>query len=81
VKAEAMLSLSGKQMVEAWSENLLTGPTEAGAVLSLQANMVAADRIGLVGTPTFVWRKADGSEGRADGIPADLEAMVASASR
>jgi thiol:disulfide interchange protein DsbG len=81
VKAEAMLGLPREQMVAAWAENRLTKPAEAGAVASLQANMVAADRIGLVGTPTFVWRKADGGEGRADGIPADLEAMVASASR
>ena len=79
--AETMLGLSREQMVEAWAENRLTGQAEAGAVASLQANMMAADRIGLKGTPTFVWRKADGSEGRADGIPADLEAMVASASR
>ena len=80
-RAEAMLGLPREQMMAAWADNRLTGPTEAGAVASLQANMIAADRIGLVGTPTFVWRKADGSEGRADGIPADLEAMVASASR
>ena len=80
-RAEAMLSLPREQMVEAWAGNKLAGPVEAGAVASLQANMVVADRIGLVGTPTFVWRKADGSESRADGIPADLDAMVASASR
>ena len=81
VMAQAMLSLPRERMVAAWTENRLGGPAEAGAVASLQANMMAADRIGLVGTPTFVWRKADGSEGRADGIPADLEAMLASASR
>ena len=81
VRAEAMLGLPREQMVAAWTENRLGGPAEAGAVASLQDNMMAADRIGLKGTPTFVWRKADGSEGRADGIPPDLEAMVASASR
>jgi len=80
-RAEAMLSLPREQMVEAWVGNQLAGPVEAGAVASLQANMMVADRIGLVGTPTFIWRKADRSEGRADGIPADLEAIVASASR
>jgi len=80
-RAEAMLSLPREQMVEAWAGNQLVGLVEAGAGASLQANMMAADRIGLVGTPTFIWRKADGSEGRADGIPADLEAMIASASR
>ena len=80
-RAKAMLGLPREQMVKAWVGNQLAGPVEAGAVTSLQANMMVADRIGLVGTPTFIWRKADGSEGRADGIPADLEAMVASASR
>lgn len=80
-RAEAMLGLPREQMVAAWAENRLAGPIEAGAVASLQANMIVADRIGMVGTPTFVWRKANGSEGRADGIPANLEAMVASASR
>jgi len=80
-RAEAMLGLPREQMVAAWASNQLAVPVEAGAVASLQANMMAADRIGLVGTPTFIWRKVDGSEGRADGIPADLEAMVASASR
>jgi len=80
-RAEAMLGLPREQMVAAWASNQLAVPVEIGAVASLQANMMAADRIGLVGTPTFIWRKADGSEGRADGIPADLEAMVASASR
>ena len=44
----------------------------------LAANMQAAEGIGLRGTPTFVWRKADGTEGRADGIPGDLDALVAS---
>ncbi len=80
-RAEAMLGLPREQMVAAWAENRLTGPAEPGTVASLQANMGAADRIELKGTPTFIWRKADGSEGRADGLPADLEAMVASASR
>jgi len=80
-RAEAMLGLPREQMVAAWASNQLAVPVEAGAIASLQANMMVADRIGLVGTPTFIWRKSDGSEGRADGIPADLEAMVASASR
>ena len=80
-RAEVMLSLPREQMVEAWAGNQLAGPAEAGAIATLQANMMAADRIGLVGTPTFIWRKADGSEGRADGIPTDLEAMIAPASR
>lgn len=80
-RAQTMLSLPREQMVAAWTGNRLAGPSDPGAVASLQANMLVADRIGLRGTPTFVWAKADGSEGRADGIPADLEAMIASVAR
>ena len=47
----------------------------------LSANMAAVAAIGLRGTPTFVWRKADGTEGRADGLPNDVDALVASIGR
>jgi len=33
--------------------------------------------VGIKGTPTFVWRKADGTEGRIDGVPNSVDAMVA----
>lgn len=76
--AQAMLSLPPGAMVSAWGGNRLDGPADAGATALLVANMQAAESIGLRGTPTFVWRKRDGSEGRADGIPDDLDALVAS---
>lgn len=76
--ATAMLGLPREAMVAAWMGNRLTGPPDPGAIVALHANMLAADRIGLRGTPTFVWREADGGEGRVDGLPDDVEAMVAS---
>ncbi len=80
-RAEAMLALPRDQMVAAWRGNRLAGPLDPSSAATLEGNMVTASQIGLLGTPTFIWRKADGSEGRADGIPADLEAMIASAVR
>jgi thiol:disulfide interchange protein DsbG len=32
----------------------------------------------LKGTPTFIWRKPDGTEGRIDGIPTSIDALVSS---
>lgn len=43
--------------------------------------MAAVAAIGLRGTPTFVWRKADGTEGRTDGLPSDVDAFIASVGR
>ena len=77
VAAKAMLSQSSEAMVAAWGSNRLNGPAAPGADALLLANMQAAESIGLRGTPTFVWRKRDGSEGRADGIPGDLDALIA----
>lgn len=78
VAAKAMLSLPPDAMVAAWGGNKLDGPASEEAAPRLAANMLAAEAVGLRGTPTFVWRKRDGSEGRADGIPGDLDDLVAS---
>lgn len=77
--SQAMLSRPAGEMVAAWSRNDLAGPPSAEAVGRLQANMRAAASIGLRGTPTFLWRRADGSEGRQDGLPNDVAALVAAA--
>ena len=79
--ALAMLSKPSDQMVGAWSRGDLNGPPDAAAGTRLRTNMAAAEAIQLRGTPTFVWRKADGSAGRADGLPPDLNAMIASIGR
>ena len=78
VAAKAMLSLSPETMAAAWSDNKLDGQAEPGADLRLANNMAAVAAIRLRGTPTFIWRKPDGTEGRADGLPNDVDALVAS---
>ena len=65
-------------MVAAWSDNRLGEQAGPGADQRLSDNMAAVTAIGLRGTPTFVWRKPDGTEGRADGLPNDVDALVAS---
>jgi thiol:disulfide interchange protein DsbG len=76
--ALAMLSKPADQMVTAWSSGALGGTPVPEAAARLQANMAAAQAIRLEGTPTLIWRKADGSEGRSDGLPGDLNAVLAS---
>jgi thiol:disulfide interchange protein DsbG len=76
--ALAMLSRPIDQMVTAWSRGDLGGAPIPEATARLQANMAAAQAIRLEGTPTLIWRNADGSEGRSDGLPSDLNAVLAS---
>ena len=73
----AMLSKPAGEMVAAWSGNDLASAPSAEAAGRLQTNMAAAIAIGLRGTPTFLWRRADGSEGRQDGLPNDVAGLVA----
>lgn len=79
--ALTMLSRPGDRMVAAWTGGQLSGATAPDAAAKLRTNMAAAQAIGLRGTPTFVWRKADGTEGRSDGVPNDLGALIASIGR
>lgn len=79
--AKAMLSLPPNAMVAAWGANKLNGPADPAADARLATNMQSAEAIGLRGTPTFVWRGADGKEGRADGLPDNLGALIASLGR
>lgn len=79
--AKSLLTFSPDDLVAAWTArrfDVAAGP-EAQARLARNAAVAAA--IGLRGTPTFVWRKADGTEARADGLPDDLGALVASVAR
>jgi hypothetical protein len=39
--------------------------------------MLIAQAMGLKATPTFVWRKPDGTEGQLVGVPQDVQAFVA----
>jgi len=73
-----LVSTPSEQMVTAWEMGHTTGIPATDAGPKLQMNMAAAAAIHLQGTPTFVWRKADGTDGRLDGIPQDLNALLAS---
>lgn len=77
----ATLALLGKpadEMVGDWRAANYAGDPAPSAKTSLERNTAAAQAIGLRGTPTFLWRRGDGTEGRADGLPPDLSALVAS---
>jgi thiol:disulfide interchange protein DsbG len=76
--ALAMLSKPADQMAAAWSRGDLDGPASPEADERLRRNMAVAESLGLRGTPTVIWRKADGSEGRVDGLPEDWTAVIAS---
>ena len=58
---------------------MVGGAPAPNAAARLRANMLIAESIGIKGTPTFVWRKADGTEGRIDGMPTNFDSMVTSA--
>jgi thiol:disulfide interchange protein DsbG len=76
--ALAMMSKAADQMATAWSRGDLNGPASQEAEELLRRNMAIAEAIGLRGTPTVIWRKKDGSEGRVDGLPEDWNAVIAS---
>jgi len=76
--SRVMLSKGAEEMVAAWTGNALNGEADATSAATLQANMAVSEALALRGTPTFYWRKADGSEGRQEGLPTDIGAMIAS---
>jgi thiol:disulfide interchange protein DsbG len=75
--ALALVSKPADQMIAAWAHGDLKGPAGTDAERRLRVNMAASEAIGLRGTPTVIWRKADGSEGRIDGLPGDWNAVIA----
>ncbi len=76
--SQVMLSKGAEQMVAAWVSNALNGEADATSAATLQANMAVSQALAVRGTPTFYWRKVDGSEGRQEGLPNDIGAMIAS---
>ena len=76
--ALALLSKPADQLASAWQAGSLNDPPSPEAADRLRANMAIAEAIHLNGTPTFIWRKTDGTEGRIDGVPTSVEALVAS---
>ncbi len=80
IAAKALLSMPADQIVAAWRDQQTTPLPPAGpdAAARLAQNMAAAEALKLRGTPTLVWRKADGTEGFAVGLPDNIEALLAS---
>ncbi len=76
--ALALLSKSADEMITTWAHGDFKGPAGTEAESRLRVNMAASEAIGLRGTPTVIWRKADGSQGRIDGLPEDWNAVIAS---
>src|SRR5271165_5685114 len=76
--ALALLSKPPEAMIAAWQAGSVNDAPDPEAAQRLRANMALAEAIGVRGTPTFVWRKADGTEGRIDGVPTDMAALIAS---
>jgi thiol:disulfide interchange protein DsbG len=76
--ALALLSKPAGQLVSAWQTGSVNDPPIPAATARLQANMAIAQAIGLRGTPTFIWEKRDGTEGRLDGVPTSVAALIAS---
>jgi thiol:disulfide interchange protein DsbG len=75
--AEALLSQDPARMAEAWDHHSFRAPASQEAPALLQKNNRIAEEIGLKGTPTLIWRKADGTTGEIDGIPKNWEASIA----
>jgi thiol:disulfide interchange protein DsbG len=75
--AQSLLSQTPDKMVEAWDHQNFRSAASESAPALLEKNNRLAEAIGLRGTPTLVWRNADGSVGEIDGIPKDWNALIA----
>jgi thiol:disulfide interchange protein DsbG len=73
-----LLSKAADKIIAAWQSGDVAGAPGPEANQRLAANMAIAHAIGLRGTPTLVWRKPDGTEGRIDGVPTSIDALLAS---
>jgi hypothetical protein len=76
--ALALLSKPVDELVSAWQAGSVDDPPSPEAAERLRTNTAIAQAIGLKGTPTFIWRKPDGAEGRIDGIPMNMDVLVSS---
>jgi protein-disulfide isomerase len=76
--ALALLSKPSDEIISAWQTGDVGGPIAPKASELLKQNMAIAEAIGIKGTPTFIWRKIDGTVGRIDGVPMDIGELVSS---
>ncbi|WP_291366618.1 thiol:disulfide interchange protein [Acetobacter sp. UBA5411] len=78
--ALAMVGRPASSMVGDWMNDQLGAhldQTSTTAKEALDQNMTVAHSLSLTGTPTFFWRKKDGTAGRLDGVPRDVDAFLA----
>lgn len=78
--ALAMVERPPSTMVDDWMNDRLAAQldkTSEKAKDALDQNMTVAHSLSLTGTPTFFWRKKDGTAGRLDGVPRDVDAFLA----
>ena len=75
--ALGLVSTPPDRMLAAWETGRYSDSVSADAAPKLAANMAAAAASQVRGTPTFFWQKPDGSQGRLDGVPADMGALIA----
>lgn len=74
--ALGLVSTTPDQMLSAWETGHYPDSDGGDAQPKLAANMAAAAASHVRGTPTFFWSKADGSQGRMDGVPTDMGALI-----
>lgn len=79
--ALGLVSSAPDQMLATWETGRYPQVPSDDARAKLAANMAAAAASQIRGTPTFFWHKPDGSEGRMDGVPNDMGALVAALGR
>ena len=60
----------------AWAGQDTSNVALTDAYAALRRNTATAKAIGLRGTPTFLWAKPDGSDGRMEGAPGDLNGLL-----
>lgn len=75
-KALVMVSQPARAMVSDWIDAGLPEQAASGSAAKLAANMAFAKEVGLRGTPTFLWRAADGRIARYNGLPPDMSSLV-----
>ena len=72
-----LVSTPPDQMLAAWEAGQYVAGAASEAAPKLATNMAAAAASQVRGTPTFFWRKSDGGQGRLDGVPNNMGALVA----
>ena len=72
-----LVSTPPDQMLAAWEAGQYVAGAASEAAPKLATNMAAAAASQVRGTPTFFWRKPDGGQGRLDGVPNNMGALVA----